>query len=393
MEPMQGGQDNYSFIDGGLFRKVQMKLGVHNHQGILALAGIVFAWLPLVVFTTIHGTLYDGAATPFLQDVAMHARILIALPVLILIRNVIGIKTTAAIKYMSDSLLDSEERHQMVSVTLPKMRRLACSSLTELILILLIVASVFSLTRSGAYGELLGGASTWKFTSESGQSMMTLAGKWAFYISIPFFQFLLLQWIWRYIVWIMLLFRFSRLPLLLLPTHADRAGGLGILILAQRSFSFIFVAGSLVISGQLIVHIMNAPDDILMVQRVGIGYIILCVILLLLPLVFFIDKLVKIKQIGLLHMSKLGTDMSRVFESEWLNDQSLEKRIEDKHVDPSMAYDYASMYDNIQQLRVVPVTLRDIASLVLTIALPFIPILFVYYSAAEVLQKIIGLLM
>ena len=199
MEPMQGGQDNYSFIDGGLFRKVQMKLGVHNHQGILALAGIVFAWLPLVVFTTIHGTLYDGAATPFLQDVAMHARILIALPVLILIRNVIGIKTTAAIKYMSDSLLDSEERHQMVSVTLPKMRRLACSSLTELILILLIVASVFSLTRRGAYGELLGGASTWKFTSESGQSVMTLAGKWAFYISIPFFQFLLLQWIWRYI--------------------------------------------------------------------------------------------------------------------------------------------------------------------------------------------------
>lgn len=393
MEPMQANQDNYSFIDGGLFRKVQLKLGVYNQQGILALAGICFAWLPLVIFTAIEGNLYDGAATPFLKDVAMHARILIALPVLILIRTVITIKTTAAIKYMTDSLLDSEERYKMLSVTLPKMRKLACSSLTEITLILLVVASVFSLLESGAYGELLGGASTWKFSSVQGDSVMTLAGKWAFFISIPFFQFLLLQWIWRYMVWIMLLFRFSRLPLLLLPTHADRAGGIGILILAQRSFSFIFIAGSLVISGQLIVYVMNTPDDILMVQRVGIGYIILCVVLLLLPLVFFIDKLVKTKQLGLLRMSKLGTDMSRVFENEWLNEQPLEKRIEDKHVDPSMAYDYASMFDNIQQLRVVPVTLRDIASLVLTIALPFIPLVFVYYSASEVLQKIIGLLM
>ena len=58
-----------------------------------------------------------------------------------------------------------------------------------------------------------------------------------------------------------------------------------------------------------------------------------------------------------------------------------------------MAYDYASMFDNLQQLRVIPVTPRDIISIAVTVALPFIPILFVYFSAAEVFQKIIGLLM
>jgi hypothetical protein len=393
MEPIQSGSENYSFIDGGLFRKVQMKLGVDNHQGVLAIAGICFAWLPLVILTIVEGTFYAGPDMPFMKDVAMHARILIALPVLILIRSVITIKTTAAIKYMSDSLLEGEKRQEMLSGTLPRMRKIACSSLTEIILILIIATSAFSLVQSGAYSELLGGATSWKFTNVQGTNVMSMAGKWAVYISIPFFQFLLIQWIWRYIVWIMLLFHFARLPLLLLPTHADRSGGLAILILAQRSFSFIFVAGSLVISGQLVVYIMNYPGDILMVQRVGIGYIILCVFLLIMPLLFFIAKLVKTKQQGLLRMSKLGTDMSRVFEKEWFNDTPLEKRIEDKHVDPSMAYDYASMFDNIQQLRVVPVTLRDIIGLVVTIALPFIPILFVYYSAAEVLEKIIGLLM
>jgi hypothetical protein len=137
---------------------------------------------------------------------------------------------------------------------------------------------------------------------------------------------------------------------------------------------------------------MKSPDSIIMVQRVGIGYILLSVILLLLPLLFFIGKLVRTKQLGLLRLSILGTDMSRTFENDWLNDTPIEKRIEERHVDPSMAYDYSSMYDLLQQLRIIPVTLRDIIGLVVSLALPFIPILFVYYSAAEVLSKIIGLL-
>lgn len=393
MEPIKDGPENYSLIEGGLFRKAQMKFGVENHQGILALAGICFAWLPLVLLTALDGTLYDGASMPFLHDVAMHARILIALPVLILIRSIIDIKTTAVIKYLTDSLLDSEEQQKMVSVTLPRMRKLACSSLTEIILLLLVIASVLSLYQSGAYTELLGGSTSWKHVGAHDGHMLSLAGKWAAFVSIPFFQFLLLQWLWRYIVWIMLLYHFSSLPLKLLPTHADRSGGLGIIILAQRSFSFIFFAGSMVISGQLIVLIMNSPGDILVVQRVGIGYILLSLLLLLLPLLFFIGKLVKTKQLGLLRLSKLGTEMSRTFENDWLTDIPFEKRIEDRRVDPSMAYDYSSMYDVLQQLRVVPVTIRDIISLAVSIAIPFLPILFVYFSAAEVLQKIIGLLM
>ena len=149
----------------------------------------------------------------------------------------------------------------------------------------------------------------------------------------------------------------------------------------------------MVISGQLIVLIMNSPDDFLLIQRVVIGYIILSLLLLLLPLLFFIGKLVRTKQKGLLHLSKLGTEMSRTFEKDWLTDIPFEKRIEDRQVDPSMAYDYSSMYDVLQQLRVVPVTVRDIVSLVVSIAIPFLPILFVYFSAAEVLQKIIGFLL
>ena len=384
---------NFSLIEGGLFRKAQVKLGVNNHQGALALAGICFAWLPLVILNALDGTLYSGVSSPFVEDIAMHARILIALPVLILIRKVIDIKSTGAIKYVSDYILEPADRQRLLEVKLPRYRKLACSSLTEVVLLLIILASILSLVESGVYGGLQGGATTWKFAGLPENNVMSLAGKWAVFISVPFFQFLLLQWLWRYIVWMMLLLHIARLPLKLLPTHADRSGGLGILILAQRSFSFIFAAGSLVLSGQLIGYILKSPEEIMMVQRVGIGYIILSLILLILPLLFFMGKLVKTKQLGLLHLSELGIEMSQTFEKEWLNKESFEDRIEKRQVDPSMAYDYSSMYDVLQQLRVVPVTLRDVIGIAVSLALPFVPILFVYYSAAEVLQKIIGLLM
>jgi hypothetical protein len=392
MDANQLNSDHYSFLEGGLFRKAQKKFGIENHQGFLAVAGICFAWLPLVILTAIDGKLVTGATHTFLQDVAMHARILVAVPVLILIRRVIDIKTSAVTGYISESMLDADVRQKLLTVQLPWLRKLACSSWTEVVLLLIVASAVISVYHSGVYGGLQGVDSDWKFVGRPEENVLSLAGKWAVCISIPFFQFLLLQWLWRYMVWMMLLLHFSKLPLKLLPTHADRSGGLAIVMLAQQSLSFIFVAGSLVISGQLLVHLTNSPDNIMMVQRVAIGYILLSVFLLILPMLFFLGRLVRTKQLGLLRLSMLGTAMSKAFEQEWLNDKPVEQRIEAGLVDPSMAYDYSCMYDQLQQLRVLPVTIRDIISMVVGLALPFIPILFVYYSAAEVLQKILGFL-
>ena len=70
----------------------------------------------------------------------------------------------------------------------------------------------------------------------------------------------------------------------------------------------------------------------------------------------------------------------------------IEKRIEEQQVDPSLIYDYSGMYDSLQQLRTVPVTLRDTIGIVVSLYVPFLPILFVHFSVAELLKKIVGML-
>jgi hypothetical protein len=312
---------------------------------------------------------------------------------LILIRDTISLKTGAVTQYVSRSLLQEEDQQRMLTRTLPFMRKLACSSITELIILLLVAGSVLGLIETGAYDGIQSEHTNWMYIGNDANKIMSRAGHWAFYVSIPFFQFLLLQWLWRYIVWIFMLRSFAKADIALLPTHADRSGGLGIIILAQRSFSFVFVAGSLVMAGQLITHFMDEPDLIKVVQAVVIGYLILCLLLLFAPMLFYTAKLVKTKQKGLLRLSKLSTEMSNKFEKDWLNENPLEQRIEEAPVDPSMVYDYNSMYDVLQELRVVPITRNDVISIAVSLVLPFLPILFVYYSAKEVLEKIVGLIL
>jgi hypothetical protein len=164
-------------------------------------------------------------------------------------------------------------------------------------------------------------------------------------------------------------------------------------MLARKSFNLFFVAGSVLVAGQLIVVLLNDPDSFNTIRGLGIAYMVCSILLLLLlPLMFFAGKLFRIKNEGLMHLSKLGTTMSYNFEAEWINELPIEQRIEKKQVDPSMLYDYTGLYDGLQQLRTVPVTVRDIISMAAMFFIPFIPVLFIHYSVPELLQKIVGLL-
>jgi hypothetical protein len=383
---------DFAISEGGLFDRTLLKMHLHKKQGKLALVSLCIAWLPLVIFTAIAGTLYSGSQLPFLKDVSMQARILVALPILVFIKFAIDSKVSAVAKYLSEALMDGEERQLVLSKVFYRAKRLTTSVGSEIILLLFVVLATISLVKGNVLSELQSGKTSWMAFAKNEGLKLSIAGYWAVIISIPLFQFLFLRWLWRYFVWTMLLLRLSRAKLILLPTHADRSGGLGIIMLAQRRFNLIFVAGSVVISGQFIAQVIANRESFNVIRGEVVAYIIFCIVLILIPLLFFMAKLVKVKDEGLLHLSSLAATMSGKFEKEWVNDLPIEKKIEEDHVDPSMLYDYNGLYDTLRQLRTVPITVRDIIGVALILFVPFIPIPLLYFSVPELLQKIVGLL-
>src|SRR5206468_369942 len=61
----------------------------------------------------------------------------------------------------------------------------------------------------------------------------------------------LLRWLWRLALWCYFLWRVSRLELRLVPTHPDRAGGLGYLEFVHTGFAPLILALSAVQSASL----------------------------------------------------------------------------------------------------------------------------------------------
>jgi hypothetical protein len=106
-----------------------------------------------------------------------------------MIRNNIVFKTNSVVKYMCESLLDPGDRQKMLSVTSPRMSKLACSSITELVLIVLVVGSVMGLMEKRFYGELQGQLSSWRIPGMPEHIFISLAGKWVAYNLFLFFSF------------------------------------------------------------------------------------------------------------------------------------------------------------------------------------------------------------
>jgi len=392
MNLKQESPEDFSLSEGGPFFKALVKTRLINNAGKLALISLCITWLPLVVITAIEGTLLSGTTLPFLRDIAIQARIMVAIPLLIMIRLPIDGKVNAVIRYISVALLSPEEQKIIVTTALRRAKKLTNSALSEIILAIIVVIYTISLVKTSSFGELQRGTDSWMAVTREGQLDLTLAGHWAIFVSIPIFQFLFFRWTWRYFVWILLLFRLSRARLILKPTHPDKAGGLGIIMLAQKSFNMLFVAGSVVVSGELMIRLINNPESFLTVRNEIIGYIIICIILVLFPLLFFMGKLIKTKQEALINMSKLGAELSSKFEREWESDEPIEKRVAENEVDPSMLVDYIGVFDSVQQMRPLPITVRDIIGLAIPLIVPFVPLLVIHFSVLELLQKILKLL-
>ena len=392
MNTNQNHPKSFSIFEGGPVYRVLMKMRLEKKQKMLALVSIVITWVPLLIITIFEGTFNSGIKLPFLQDVAMHVRLLVALPMLLLIRLFIEAKVAVVVKYLSDTLVSAEDKKNIFPKILRRGKRLTNSVWAEIIMLGLVIVITISPIKGGMMSGLQHETDLWMFAGNEGSHALSMAGKWSIYISIPVFQFILLWWLWRYFVWVLLLFRISRMKLNLEPTHPDLTGGLGILLLAQKYFILFFLAVCTVASGVLMARLISHQDTFNGICIEAIGYIILCLLLVLVPMLFFTGKLMRLKHAGLLQLSKLGFSLSDKFEKEWINDNAIEKKLTETLASTSTVQDYSTIFRSVAEIRIVPLTVKEVLTMVFLLFIPYIPILFIHFSIVELLQKLFSLL-
>jgi hypothetical protein len=325
---------------------------------------------------------------PFLYDFAVHVRFLFVAPLFLLAEVVFGPRVSETIgQFVATGLVEGAE--------LPRFRegvrksvKLTRSKLAEIVILGIVVAAVALGLQKGFLMEV----TSWQVQRTGDDVMLTVAGWWFIYVGVPVYQFLLLRWVWRFFIYDHFLWRVSRLNLQLIPSHADRAGGLGFLGVGQEKFGvFVLAIASIYacVLGEKILYGGASLSSFILNIAIFIGVMLVA---FLAPLLVFTPKLTAAKRKGLLEYGALTARHNKRFRQRWIGSDLTDQ-------DPLGAPDMSSLadlgasYSVVEEMRVVPFGLSTVIFLVGPALVPMLPLLLTTFSPAEILEVLKGIVL
>ncbi|HZD32170.1 MAG TPA: hypothetical protein VE779_10970, partial [Candidatus Angelobacter sp.] len=300
--PTPAAPSDISLVRGGLLYRLLVAVRLidadHWNIGRRVLLTVAIVWLPLVVIRLLLDPVH---VMQLVLDYRLIARALIAAPVLILAEPLMDSRFRALVEHIRESHLLIGPDLTKMNETLARLRRLRDSILPELVILLAVIvrtATSYQFAAGQAIGDLA-------FQGPTG-AQLTPAGWYVFLISAPIVQFIAGVVLWRWLLWTIFAFRLSRLNLRLVPSHPDENGGLGFLSISTQAFVPFAFAASTVVGASFRNDILNHGKHLVDFKGPGIAFVVIIFFVALLPLLFFVPKLVPLRRKGILEYSIIG---------------------------------------------------------------------------------------
>ena len=177
--------ENFSLVLGGplfqLLRRLRLSddaLGLAHRRIICA---VLIMWAPLLVLSAMQGDLAGPPrATPFIDDVGFHLRLLIAAPLLILAEPVVHLRLRVLVgQFQGRGLVRPNQTERFEAAVTDAMRlRNSAAAEAAMIALVYLVGVVFTVRR---YESL--GAGAW-YASAAGSGRLSPAGLWLVFGSL-----------------------------------------------------------------------------------------------------------------------------------------------------------------------------------------------------------------
>jgi hypothetical protein len=247
----------------------------------------LICWLPLFLLSLIAGHAFRGVSVPFLFDLGVYARFLVALPLLIGAELFIHQRMSAIVQqFLERDIITRKERARFGDLVASTMR-LRNSVFVELALALFVV-----IAGPWVWGQSLTfGVSTWYSVKAAGETHMTAAGYWYQFVSSSVVRFILLRWYFRLFLWYRFLWQVRGLPLHLNLFHPDRVGGLGFLAGSVPAFAPLLLAQTVMLAGVIGDRIWHGGAILTNFKVEIAGLVVFLMLIVLIPLSFFIGQL------------------------------------------------------------------------------------------------------
>jgi hypothetical protein len=350
----------------------------------------LLTWLPLLLLSALEGEALRGtAAVPFLLDWEVHIRFFIALPLLIVAELVVHQRMRPVIQVFLERNLIPEGVLPRFHAAIESAFRLRNSVTAELFLI----AFVYIVGVQISWRQFIAlDAATWYATPSPEGNVLSIAGIWFGYVSLPIFQFLLVRWYFRIFIWARFLWQVSRMELSLIPTHPDRFGGLGFLSHTVFAFAPLAAAHGAVLAGPLLNRILYTGAS-LPEFKTEIGVLVLFVLVLVFgPLLVFAPQLAAAQRKGLREYGTLAERYVRQFDEKWVRGGEVREGRLVGSADIQSLADLDASMEIVRGMRRLPITRQALFELTFATLAPIVPLALTMMSLEELVKRLFGIL-
>jgi hypothetical protein len=379
--------EDFSLVLGGPLLQLLQKAHLEGNALELlhrrVIASILLTWFPLLILSTFGTGVGTVGRISFFRDIEVQARFLVALPILIAAELIVHSRIRPVVRRFIEWRIvlpkDMPAFHKAVESAV-KIRN---SVSVELV----ILAAVYTLGLLLWNGRSELGLATW-YARPGGRWNLTPAGYWYVFVSLPTFQFILLRWYARLLIWFRFLWQVNRIELNLLPTHPDRCGGLSFLGKSSYAYAPILFAQGAILAGIVADRVLYRGESLQSFKfQIG-GFIVFFVVVILGPLLMFSLRMARTRRKGLADYGLFAQRYVESFDKKWVRGSLPSGELLGTGDIQSLA-DLGNSYDIVRQMRVVPFGLQDVSRLAVATAAPLSPLLLTIFSFEELISRII----
>lgn len=210
---------------------------------------VALGWGGALALAALAGSAWGPPETrPYLRDLGAFGRFALATGVLATMDARVDVQLRAHLRRLTDAPLLAPSAVPAAAEAIVRAVDRARSPLAAVLCIVLALL----LAVSSALATLGRGEVSWAIAMSPDGPALTAAGWWAACIASPIVSFLLLRWLWRHLVWALLLRALSQMDLRLVASHPDGVGGLGFIGRYPNVFAALVLAMSLMLAAAVL---------------------------------------------------------------------------------------------------------------------------------------------
>jgi hypothetical protein len=379
---------DFSLVRGDLLFRLQRSLGLIPADGLglvrRALFWSMLGWLPVALWALQVDRLLPGSfPEPLLAHYGIHVRLLIAVPLLILAEGPAGALVQRMLRHFAEAGLVSAEQRPRFDAALRSAARLRDATLPWVAIVACVVAAV---TVSEAVFHPH--EADWAQFGPAGQRP-GFGGLWYLYVGRTIFYVLAFAWLWRLVLLTILMWRIARLEFSLVPTHPDRAGGLGFLEGLPSAFTPLALALGAVLASRWAHDAVHHGLSLSSVRAEMIGFVVLCVALFAVPLLAFHAPLKRARREALLSYGELVGRHGRLVHRRWVQGREIGEPPILGAPELGPVADTAAIYDAVRSMRSTPVGRNSLLPVAVAASLPILAALALQMPVKELALRLL----